>query len=164
MAGTRRPGARRCRRRSRPARCRQEPATCFVFCPGCLVVGGPRYADEPEAAARFARHEAFRDWPLVVADGRATPRGGQRDELPLDDLHHASSPAPTSTRPRRRSCATTSASRAPIVIDARMKPWFPAEVSCDPAVAATVTDRWREYFPSGVEMGDSETGHLDPPR
>src|SRR4029078_11387061 len=24
-----------------------------VFCPGCLVVGGPGYADDPAAAARF---------------------------------------------------------------------------------------------------------------
>ena len=38
----------------------------------------------------------------------------------------------------------------PVVIDARMKPWFPAEVSCAPDVAARVTDRWREYFPYGT--------------
>ena len=50
------------------------------------------------------------------------------------------------------------------MIDARLKPWYPAEVSCDPAVARRVTDRWREYFPGGVEMGDSELGHLDPAR
>jgi hypothetical protein len=24
-----------------------------------------------------------------------------------------------------------------------------------------VTRRWREYFPDGVEMGDSDTAHLD---
>ena len=24
-----------------------------------------------------------------------------------------------------------------------------------------MTRRWREYFPDGVEMGDSATGHLD---
>ena len=35
----------------------------------------------------------------------------------------------------------------PIVIDARMKPWFPEEVTCRPDVAETVTRRWREYFP-----------------
>ena len=50
----------------------------------------------------------------------------------------------------------------PIVIDARMKPWYPKEVSCRPEVADTVSRRWREYFPNGgVEMGDSEAGHLD---
>jgi hypothetical protein len=49
----------------------------------------------------------------------------------------------------------------PIVIDARMKPWYPTEVSCDPDTAALVTRRWTDYFPAGgVEMGDSEKGHL----
>jgi len=28
-------------------------------------------------------------------------------------------------------------------------------------VADTVTRRWREYFPVGVEMGESTKGHLD---
>ena len=52
--------------------------------------------------------------------------------------------------------------KAPILIDARLKPGFPAELSCAPDVAATVTRRWREYFPEArVEMGDSEAAHLD---
>ena len=37
-----------------------------MYCPGCLVVGAPSYAEERDAAGRFARHPAFRDWPLVV--------------------------------------------------------------------------------------------------
>ena len=52
--------------------------------------------------------------------------------------------------------------RAPIVIDARLKPGFPDELFCDERTARTVTERWREYFPGGgVEMGDSDRGHLD---
>ena len=46
-------------------------------------------------------------------------------------------------------------------IDARLAPGFPAELSCDDETAARVTRRWREYFPMGVEMGDSSTAHLD---
>jgi hypothetical protein len=53
--------------------------------------------------------------------------------------------------------------RAPIAIDARLKPWFPRELFCREDVAATVGARWREYFPSAVEMGDSGAAHLDPP-
>ena len=49
----------------------------------------------------------------------------------------------------------------PVLIDARTKPSFPKEVSCDPETAALVSRRWREYFPdAGVEMGDSEAAHL----
>jgi hypothetical protein len=51
---------------------------------------------------------------------------------------------------------------APVVIDARMKPWYPRELSCREDVASLVSRRWREYFPSAkVTMGDSERGHLD---
>jgi hypothetical protein len=51
----------------------------------------------------------------------------------------------------------------PIVIDARMKAWYPVEVGCRPDTADLVTRRWRDYFPTArVEMGDAERGHLDP--
>ena len=53
--------------------------------------------------------------------------------------------------------------QAPILIDARMKPWYPAELFCDEETAATVDRRWREYFPErSVEMGDSSLAHLAP--
>ena len=50
---------------------------------------------------------------------------------------------------------------APVLIDARLKPGFPEELFCDERTDRTVTDRWREYFPEGVEMGDSRRAHLD---
>ena len=51
---------------------------------------------------------------------------------------------------------------APVVVDARIKPWYPKEVMCREDIAETVTRRWREYFPARtVEMGDSERAHLD---
>jgi hypothetical protein len=50
----------------------------------------------------------------------------------------------------------------PIVIDARMKPWYPKVVGCRDDIARRVTTRWREYFPSRpIQMGDAERGHLD---
>jgi hypothetical protein len=51
---------------------------------------------------------------------------------------------------------------APILVDARRKPSFPAELRGDPETGRAVTRRWREYFPQGVEMGDAESAHLDP--
>jgi hypothetical protein len=52
--------------------------------------------------------------------------------------------------------------RGPIVIDARMKPWYPRELAADADTAALVTRRWKEYFPSGgIAMGDAEKAHLD---
>jgi hypothetical protein len=45
----------------------------------------------------------------------------------------------------------------PVLIDARLKPGFPEELVCDDRTAATVTRRWREYFPGDVAMGDPAT-------
>jgi UbiD family decarboxylase len=133
----------------------------LVFCGGCLVVGAPGYASEPGAAGRLASHPAFAGWPLVVLtdDARRAARSSMnflwttftRFE-PAADIHAAH------TRIVRNHLAYS----GPVVIDARMKPWYPKELSCRDDIAATVTRRWREYFPSrDVPMGDSERGHLD---
>ncbi|MFL6261381.1 MAG: UbiD family decarboxylase [Thermoanaerobaculia bacterium] len=131
-----------------------------VFSPGCLVVGGPVYADDPAAAARFAIHPAFTGWPLVVLTDE--PRRAAASPInflwttftrfePAADIHAAA------TGLVRHHVSYT----PPILIDARMKPWYPKELFADEATAATVTRRWKEYFPGGgVEMGDSGVGHL----
>jgi UbiD family decarboxylase len=133
-----------------------------VFCPGCLVVGGPACADDPGAAARFAAHPAFADWPLLVLTDE--PRRAAASPMnflwttftrfePAADLHAAA------VRVVRHHLSY----QPPVLIDARLKPGFPKELFCDEETAATVTRRWREYFPqSKVEMGDSGLAHLAP--
>ena len=132
-----------------------------VFCGGCLVVGGPSYASEAGAAERFARDPAFAGWPLVVVTDE--PARATRSDMnflwttftrfePAADIHAAG----------RRIVRNQIAYEGPIVIDARLKPGFPAELFCDEETAQTVSRRWREYFDRPVEMGDSGAGHLDP--
>jgi UbiD family decarboxylase len=135
-----------------------------VFCGGCLVVGGPSHASDREAAGRIAAHPAFRGWPLLVLTDE--PKRAAASVMnflwstftrfePAADLHAAA------TRVVRHHVVH----EAPVLIDARMKPWYPRELTCDPETAALVSRRWREYFPAGtVEMGDSEAAHLDPAR
>jgi len=131
-----------------------------VFCPGCLVLGGPRFAVEPDAASRLAGHSAFAGWPLLVlTDEPARAAASAINFLwttftrfePAADIHAA-----RTENVRHHLCMT-----APIVFDARLKPGYPAELTCDEETARKVDSRWREYFPGGVEMGDSERGHLD---
>jgi 4-hydroxybenzoate decarboxylase subunit C len=132
-----------------------------VFCGGCVVVEGRPYAEDPRAPERLASHPAFADWPLIVlSDDAARATRSDMNFLwttftrfePAADIHAAS----------RRIVRNHIAHEPPIVIDARMKPWYPKEVSCRDDVARTVSERWAEYFPSRkVEMGDSERGHLD---
>jgi 4-hydroxybenzoate decarboxylase subunit C len=132
-----------------------------VFCGGCVVAETAAYASEPDAAARIATHEAFAGWPLVVLsdDAERATRSAMnflwttftRFE-PAADIHAAS----------RRIVRNHVAYGAPVVIDARMKPWYPKELTSREDIARRVTERWREYFPERqVEMGDAERGHLD---
>ena len=132
-----------------------------VFCGGCLVIGGPPFAADREAAGRLAAHPAFAGWPLLVLTDE--PKRAARSPLnflwttftrfePAADVHARA------TRVVRHHVVH----EPPVLIDARLKPAFPKELACDPETAATVTRRWREYFPEGkVEMGDSEAAHLD---
>jgi UbiD family decarboxylase len=132
-----------------------------VFCPGCLVVDGPGFSSEPGAAARLACDRAFVEWPLVVLTDDADRATASPINFlwttftrfePAADIHTATQ------RVVRHHISYTS----PMVIDARMKPPYPEELFCDDATAALVTRRWAEYFPDGgVEMGDSDRGHLE---
>jgi 3-polyprenyl-4-hydroxybenzoate decarboxylase len=132
-----------------------------AFCPGCLIVGGPRYAEDKDAAARFAAHPSFAEWPLLVLTDE--PARAARSTInflwttftrfePAADVHAAA------TRNVRHHLSYS----APLLIDARSKPGLPAELYCDESTAALVTKRWTEYFPDAkVAMGDSAAGHLD---
>ncbi|MDH3402494.1 MAG: UbiD family decarboxylase [Acidobacteriota bacterium] len=131
-----------------------------VYCPGCLVVGGPSQRDEPDFGARIAAHPAFAGWMLIVASDE--PRRAAASDVnflwttftrfdPASDLYAADV----------KTVRNHLAYAPPIVLDARLRPGFPEELSCDEEVAAKVSRRWKEYFPEGkVEMGDSERGHL----
>ena len=132
-----------------------------VYCGGCLVVGARPFAEDRDAPARIAAHPAFAGWPLIVVSDE--PARATRSDMnflwttftrfePAADIHSAS----------QRVVRHHITYEPPVVIDARMKPWYPKEVTCAPDVASIVSSRWSEYFPGGrVEMGDSERGHLD---
>jgi UbiD family decarboxylase len=132
-----------------------------VFCGGCLVVGGPPFAADPGAAERFAAHPAFAGWPLVVL----TDEPARAAKSPINFLWTTFTrfePAADIHAAEKRIVRNHLAYRGPIVIDARLKPGFPKELTCRDDIARLVTQRWSEYFPSGkVAMGDSERAHLD---
>ena len=132
-----------------------------VFCPGCLVVQGPKFADDRDAAAALAKSKALQDWPLVVLVDHADQAARSSVNFlwttftrfePAADIH-----ANDLNLVRSQPSYTP-----PIVIDSRMKPDYPGELFCDPDTASLVSKRWQEYFPAGgIEMGDSDRGHLD---
>ncbi len=132
-----------------------------VFSPGCLVVEGPKFADEPGAASRIARDPAFSEWPLIVVSDDAERHAKSPMNFlwktftrfnPASDIHAA----------KIELVANHASFTPPIAIDARMKPGYPEELFCDEETAKKVDGRWKEYFPGGkVEMGDSDRASLD---
>ena len=131
-----------------------------VFARGCLVVGARPRQEDPDAPARLAAEPCFSDWPLLVISDE--PERAARSSInflwttftrfePDADIHAG----------HREVRGHRVALSPPIAIDARLKPGFPKELGAAPETAALVSRRWNEYFPQGVEMGDSEAGHLD---
>ena len=115
------------------------------FCGGCLVLEASTYADNPELPEQIAESGKFTEWQIVVLH---------------DDISFADSTEKflwaTWTRydPARDTHANGSVENnhigyePPVVIDARMKPWYPKEVEPHLDTVRLVGERWGEYFQS----------------
>jgi 3-polyprenyl-4-hydroxybenzoate decarboxylase len=119
-----------------------------VFCGGALCVSGPSWQEDRDFPSRLACDPAVAAWPLVaLVDDAAAAAKDARSFLwhvftrfePGADVHAA----------RTEIVRNQIARSAPIVLDARMKPWMPGVVEADPATVTRVDRRWREYFPAG---------------
>jgi UbiD family decarboxylase len=118
-----------------------------VFCAGCLVVQGASYSEDESLAARVVGEAAFAEWPLIVLHDDASVARSAPDFLwatwtrfePAADIYAAQ------TTVQRHHLVY----KAPIVIDARTKPGFPAELVVRDDIGELVDRRWREYFPRG---------------
>jgi 3-polyprenyl-4-hydroxybenzoate decarboxylase len=116
-----------------------------VFCGGCLVVQGASFAEDEALAARIATEKTFSEWPLVVLHENAKVAKSVSDFLwstwtrfePAADIYAAD------TQVQRHHLVY----KAPIVIDARLKPGFPDELIVRDDIKDLVDRRWREYFP-----------------
>src|SRR4051812_43519598 len=95
-----------------------------VFCGGCLVVGARPFAADREAPSRIAAHPAFAGWPLIVVSDE--PERATKSDMnflwttftrfePAADIYSAS----------QRVVRHHITYEPPVVIDARMKPWYP---------------------------------------
>jgi UbiD family decarboxylase len=131
-----------------------------VFAPGCLCVSGPSFEEERRFPARLAAARALEAWPLLVVSDDAE-RAARSTANFLWTTFTRFDPAADLAAARTELVHHHAALTPPVAIDARRKPGYPAELLCDPDTARTVDRRWLEYFPGGLEMGDSDRGHLD---
>jgi UbiD family decarboxylase len=116
-----------------------------VFCGGCLVVEGANYADDKDLANKIASAGAFDDFQIVVLHDSADFARSVDKFLwatwtrfnPSTDIYAKA------INIKNNHIVYES----PIVIDARMKPWYPKEVEAREDIVKLVDKRWREYFP-----------------
>jgi 4-hydroxybenzoate decarboxylase subunit C len=114
------------------------------FCGGCLVVEAESYQDDADLPSRIAKSGAFDAWQLVVVLDRIEYARSADKFLwatwtrfnPAADIYSKD----TATHNNHISCS------APVVIDARMKPWFPKEVEPAGETVELVDSRWGDYF------------------
>ncbi len=115
-----------------------------VFCRGCLVVEANKYEEEKEIGDRLARSGVFDDWQVVIIHENAEFAKSVEKFLwatwtrfnPSTDIFAKE------INVQNNHIGYTS----PIVIDARMKPWYPKEVEPHEDMAKLVDERWHEYF------------------
>ena len=116
-----------------------------VFCPGCLMLTGPRFEEKPEWAESIIQDlnfESFNEWPLIILVDDldlATTAAGFLWQVftrfdPAHDIY-----AQSELRHHRIIY------HGPIVIDARMKPDYPEEVIPLDETVKLVNHRWKEY-------------------
>jgi UbiD family decarboxylase len=115
-----------------------------VFVEGCLVVEVPGFAEDRSCIEAVVKHPAFADWPLIIAVDDADKTVASEPSFlwttftrfdPASDLHAAHT-----TVQRNRLYY-----QGPVLLDARMKPWYPKELFCDPDTQKLVDRRWQEY-------------------
>jgi len=119
-----------------------------VFCGGCLVLEVSEYEKDKTLPERIAKINNFNEFQIVVLHDKIEYADTTDQFLwatwtrfnPATDVyaHHVEI--------RHNHLAYT----APIIIDARMKPWYPAEVETRDDIKRLVDKRWSEYFPKKI--------------
>ena len=119
-------------------------ASAEPFCGGCLVLETESYESSPDLADRIARSGKFDDFQLIVLHDSIEYARSVEKFLwatwtrfdPALDIYAKSSDV------KNNHIGYT----APVVIDARMKPWYPGEVEPLDETVRLVDRRWAEYF------------------
>lgn len=114
------------------------------YCRGCLVVEADAYESDKELPQRIASSGTFDQWQIVVVHdsidyARSTDKflwATWTRFNPATDIYSKE----TVTKDNHISHS------APVVIDARMKPWFPKEVEPAEETVKLVDSRWNDYF------------------
>ena len=115
-----------------------------VFCPGRWSSKASPTPTEPGLATRIAGHASFADWPLLVLVDDAA-EATRSTELFLWTAFTRMEPAADLHGRERVTARFHTGLVAPVVLDARMKPWYPEVMAVDAPTRDLVDRRWSEY-------------------
>jgi 3-polyprenyl-4-hydroxybenzoate decarboxylase len=135
--------------------------TAAVFTAGCLVIDtGKAFDQEGLSPQEMVRDKQLADWPLVVLvdDAEKAARTTARFLWTTFTRFEPAADIYTAEIHQRRNTVSYG---GPMLWDCRLKPRYPQELFCDEKTRTTVDERWSEYFPQGMDMGDGDNGHLD---
>lgn len=121
----------------------QGVAAAEPFCKGCLVLEAEPYADN-NLAERIATSGTFDEWEVVVLHDNI--EYARTSEKFLWATWTRFDPARDIFSKHTELKNNHIGYASPIVIDARMKPWYPKEVEVREDIARLVDSRWNEYF------------------
>ena len=117
-----------------------------VFCGGCLVLEGTEYEKDRTLPERIAKSNNFNEFQIVVLHDKIE-YGDSSDKF-LWATWTRFNPSTDIYAKESKVVHNHIAYQAPIFIDARMKPWYPAEVEAREDIKQLVDKRWSEYFPN----------------
>jgi 4-hydroxybenzoate decarboxylase subunit C len=117
-----------------------------VFCGGCLVVEGAEYEKDKTLADRISRSNNFNDFQVVVLHDKIE-YADSTDKF-LWATWTRFNPSTDIYAKNLEIKNNHIIYHAPVVIDARMKPWYPKEVEPREDIVKLVDNRWGDYFPS----------------
>jgi len=117
------------------------------YCAGCLLVSGADYASQPNLAGEIIEHgpSALASWPLVILVDDVNAIVDQTAFLwtvftrfdPVLDIY--------AQQTMQRNAIQY---QFPIIIDARMKPEYPAALTPREDIVKRVDQRWNQFFNS----------------
>ncbi len=116
-----------------------------VFCGGCLVLEGTSYEKDKTLADRIARANNFNDFQVVVIHD-SVEVADSTDKF-LWATWTRFNPSTDIYAKEIKVVNNHISYTAPIIIDARMKTWYPKMVEPRDNIVKLVDTRWREYFP-----------------
>lgn len=122
----------------------REITAAEPFCGGCLVLQSDAFKENDGLAQRIAGDINFARWPLIILHDDIKFARDTNKFLwatwtrfdPARDIHAA----------KINVVNNHIGYEGPIVIDARMKPWYPGTVEPHPDTVKLVDGRWNEYF------------------